>query len=485
MPGAKRDEELDKALKRYVAGDVYPFHMPGHKRNALDFPNPYTMDITEINGFDDLHRPNGILKEAQERAARLYGAGKSYFLVNGSTCGILTAVSAASPPKGKLLMARNAHKSVYHAAYLRGLSVEYINPCMTKFGISGAVQPGEVRKCLEKEQDIRGVVITSPTYEGIVSDVASIAETVHEFGIPLIVDEAHGAHFGFHDAFPETAVRLGADAVIQSLHKTLPSFTQTALLHLNSDYILPETIERYLDIYQTSSPSYVLMAGIEQCIRLLREEGKERFERYAANLHTFYQKAEGLFHLHVMRKEDFTDQEIYDLDISKIVISAKQTEMTGRDLERKLREEYHLQMEMQSGFYVLGMTGIMDTPEGFERLCAALKETDEGLSSVPDEEAEDTARLIRNLYTIREKRMEMHEATELPAKTVSLEEAIGEVSADLLSLYPPGIPILLPGEAIEEDFIKNIRKSLKMRLNLQGNADIINGRINIVKKEGI
>ena len=182
-----------------------------------------------------------------------------------------------------------------------------------------------------------------------------------------------------------------------------------------------------------------------------------------------------------MRKEDFSEQEIYDLDISKIVISAKQTKMSGRDLEKKLREEYHLQMEMQSGFYVLGMTSIMDTPEGFERLYAALKEIDEGLPSVPKEQTEDTVRLIRNLYTIKEKKMEMHEAMELPAKTVSLEKAIGEVSADLLSLYPPGIPILLPGEIIEKNFINNIRKTLKMRLNLQGNADIINGRINIVK----
>lgn len=481
MPGAKKDEELDKALKRYAAGDVYPFHMPGHKRNALNFPNPYTIDITEINGFDDLHRPEGILKEAQERAARLYGAKKSYYLVNGSTCGILAAVSAAVPPKGKLLMARNGHKSLYHAAYLRGLSVKYLSPCMTEFGILGAVHPEEVRRCLEKEPDIQAVVITSPTYEGVVSDIASIAETVHEFGIPLIVDEAHGAHFGFHKAFPETAVRLGADAVIQSLHKTLPSFTQTALLHLNSDYILPETIERYLDIYQTSSPSYLLMAGMERCIRLLREEGKERFEKYAANLHAFYQKTEGLFRLHVMRKEDFSEQEIYDLDISKIVISAKQTKMSGRDLEKKLREEYHLQMEMQSGFYVLGMTSFMDTPEGFERLYAALKEIDEGLPSVPKEQTEDTVRLIRNLYTIKEKKMEIYEAMELPAKTVLLEKAIGEVSADLLSLYPPGIPILLPGEIIEKNFINNIRKTLKMRLNLQGNADIINERINIVK----
>lgn len=480
MAEEKIDEELDAKLKRYAKGDVYPFHMPGHKRNPLRFPNPYTIDITEIEGFDDLHRPHGILKEAQERAARLYGSKKSYYLVNGSSCGILTAVSAASPPNGKILMARNGHKSLYHAAYVRGLSVVYVNPGITDFGILGAVKPEEVRSRLQEEPDIRAVVITSPTYEGVVSDIASIAKTVHEFGLPLIVDEAHGAHFGFHKAFPETALRLGADVTVQSMHKTLPSLTQTALLHLNSEYISPETIERFLDIYETSSPSYVLMAGMERCIRLLREEGTERFERYAALLDSFYKKAEQLSKLHVMRKTDFSKREIYDLDRSKIVISAKQTGMTGSSLRRRLRDDFRVEMEMDSGFYALGMTSIMDSEEGFDRLYQALRELDQ-CQAPAKRNPDDAIRLIRELYSFGEKRMEIHEAMELPARTVSLEEAAGCVSADTISLYPPGIPILLPGERIEADFVKNIRKCLETGLNLQGNADIINGRINIVK----
>lgn len=480
MAQSKEDRELDVKLEEYARGDFYPFHMPGHKRNPVIFPNPYTIDITEIEGFDDLHRPMGILKEAQRRAARLYRSKKSYYLVNGSTCGILAAISAAVPAKGKLLMARNGHKSVYHAAYLRGLSTVYVNPCMTEFGILGAVDPEEIRRCLEKEPDIRAVIITSPTYEGIVSDVASIAEIVHGFGIPLIVDEAHGAHLGFHASFPETALHLGADVVVQSMHKVLPSFTQTALLHLNSEYITPEAIERYLDIYETSSPSYVLMAGMEKCIRILQEEGARLFEIYDMRLKSFYRKTKELSNLHIMKKEDFSNQEIFDLDPSKIVISAKHTNMTGSDLEKRLREDYHLQMEMYSGFYVLGMTGIMDREEGFERLYQALKEIDEGLS-FEGESREDTSQLIRDLYIIKEKKMEMYEALDLPAQTVSLVEAEGKISADMISLYPPGIPILLPGEIIDADFIKNIRKSLKIRLNLQGNADIIKERINIVK----
>ena len=479
MPGAKKDEELDRALKRYAAGDVYPFHMPGHKRNALNFPNPYTIDITEINGFDDLHRPEGILKEAQERAARLYGAKKSYYLVNGSTCGILAAVSAAVPPKGKLLMARNGHKSLYHAAYLRGLSVKYLSPCMTEFGILGAVHPEEVRRCLEKEPDIQAVVITSPTYEGVVSDIASIAETVHEFGIPLIVDEAHGAHFGFHEAFPKSAAGLGADIVIQSLHKVLPSLTQTALLHINSGFVQADSIQKFLEIYETSSPSYVLMAGMEKCIRLINEEGEKLFTAYDRRLTYFYQKAKEFIHIHVMEKSDFTSEEIYDLDRSKIVISVKGTNISGKRLYQMLLEEYKLQMELYTNFYVLAMTSIMDSDDGFGRLLLALKEIDDTLDKA-EEYSYGNSGWLYQLYKPKEKNLELYEAMERQVKPAAFDEAIGKISGSMVSVYPPGIPILLPGEVIDAKVIKNIRKCIRYQLNLQGVADIINETINIV-----
>lgn len=471
---------LDIKLEAYANSDYYPFHMPGHKRNFFSMTNPYAIDITEIEGFDNLHDANGVIKEAQERAAEVYGSKKSYYLVNGSTCGILAAVSAAVRPGEKLLMARNAHKSTYHAAYLRHLSAVYLNPCMTEFGISGAVAPEEVRQKLKENPDTKAVIITSPTYEGIVSDVKAIAEIVHKYKIPLIVDEAHGAHFGFHRAFPQTAVRLHADIVIQSMHKVLPSLTQTALLHLNSDYVSAHEIEKYLDIYETSSPSYVLMAGMEKCIRFLQVNGAEYFGNYVKLLSDFYKNTETLRNIHVMGKQDFTETEIFDLDLSKIVISAENTNISGEILYRQLLHEYHLQMEMFSGFYVLGMTSIMDTETGFLRLSQALKETDESIAHIRKKTQDEKKELIRSLYEPKEKRMEIHEAMELPAKEVSFDEAEGKISGCMVCLYPPGIPLLLPGEAIDFHFIKNIRKCLKYRLNLQGIADIINEKINIV-----
>jgi len=469
---------LDLKLEAYAKSGVYPFHMPGHKRNPIDMPNPYTIDITEIDGFDNLHAPDGLILEAQERAARLYGSKRSYYLVNGSTCGILAAVSAAVRPGKKLLMARNSHKSVYHAAYLRNLSTTYLMPPITEFGILGAIDPGEVEEKLALDPDIEAVILTSPTYEGVVSDIKAIAEIVHSRGIPLIVDEAHGAHFGFHGMFPQTAVRQHADIVIQSMHKVLPSLTQTALLHLNSDFVTPFKLQKYLSIYETSSPSYVLMAGMEKCIRMLYERGNELFDDYAGRLADFYRKTKQFNRLCVMKREDFSEQEVFDLDLSKIVISAKNTNMTGEMLHKRLLHDYALQMEMFSGFYALGMTSIMDREEGFLRLYQALEALDQQSVHVRDDDEKDNA--VQALYAPKVKRMNLQEAMELETRAVSFDEAQGKISGCMVCLYPPGVPLLLPGEAIDADFINNIRKCKKIGLNLQGIADIINEKIDIV-----
>ena len=320
--GTMEREHLYQQLISYGESDVYPFHMPGHKRRALPFPNPYTIDITEIDGFDNLHHAGGLIREAEERAAKLYGADRSYYLVNGSTCGLLAAICAAARRGDKVLAARNCHKAVYHAVSMQGLSVEFLYPAITRGDLQGQITAAQVEEALTKHPDIAVVILTSPTYEGIVSDVAAIAACCHAHGAALIVDEAHGAHFGFGAGFPENAVRLGADAVIMSLHKTLPSFTQTALLHCNGGRIDTERVARYLGVYETSSPSYLFMAGMDACIDLIREQGAELFAQYRRRLDAFYRDTADLTQLHVMRREDLCKEEAYDWDDSKLMIYA-------------------------------------------------------------------------------------------------------------------------------------------------------------------
>ena len=256
------EERLYKKLESYGRSDFYPFHMPGHKRNplAVDGDFPVERDITEINGFDNLHHAEDLLKRAQEDVARLYGVPESFYSINGSSGAILAAVSAAVGKGGQILIARNCHKAVYHAIYLRDLGATYIYPHEDpKLGINGGISPSRVEMYLAENPEIEAVLITSPTYDGIVSDVARIAEVVHNHGIPLIVDEAHGAHFHFSDYFPVSAAELGADVVINSLHKTLPSLTQTAILHINGKLANRRRIKKYLDMLQSSSPSYIFI----------------------------------------------------------------------------------------------------------------------------------------------------------------------------------------------------------------------------------
>ena len=489
-------------LISYGESDVYPFHMPGHKRRALPFPNPYTIDITEIDGFDNLHHAEGLIREAEERAAKLYGADRSYYLVNGSTCGLLAAICAAARRGDKVLAARNCHKAVYHAISMQGLAAEFLYPAITRGDLQGQITAAQVEEALTKHPDIAVVILTSPTYEGIVSDVAAIAACCHAHGAALIVDEAHGAHFGFGAGFPENAVRLGADAVIMSLHKTLPSFTQTALLHCNGTRIDPGRVARYLGVYETSSPSYLFMAGMDACIDLIREQGAELFAEYRRRLDAFYRDTADLAQLHVMRREDLCKEEAYDWDDSKLIIYAGA--MGGEALHQELLGHYHLQMEMVSADYVLGMTSLMDTDEGMRRLVTALHEIDEKngrlvtalhetdekngrLNAALCETNEKNGRLnaaeagfTARMYRENPRRMQIYQALDLPYREVPLDEAVGKMAADYVYLYPPGIPLIVPGEVITEEFIRHIRECRERKLNVEGQGNLAPGRIKIV-----
>ena len=440
-------------LRSYSNSDYYGFHMPGHKRRgipAYDFGDgalPYEIDITEIEGFDDLHHPRGILKSAQERAAEVYHADETHFLVNGSTVGILSAVCGVTEKGDTILVARNCHKSVYHAIYLNELNPVYLYPDFDgKVNLNMQIRPQDVRDALERYPDIRAVVIVSPTYDGVVSDVTAIAEAVHEKGLPLIVDEAHGAHFGFHSVFPENSNVRGADIVIHSVHKTLPSLTQTALLHMNGSRIDRDRVKGYLDMLQTSSPSYVLMAAIDLCMEELSNHAEEMFGDYVKELCEVRKKLSGLKCLELIRTECY--------DISKLIIFTGNREFTGQKLYRRLLSEYHLQMEMAAGSYVLAMTSVSDTKEGLERLTNALFRIDNKTSFQKTEECPGVrtiprAEVVCNIADVRRKvRMGAAEPMLVP-----WDAAAGYVSAEYAYLYPPGSPLIVPGERITEEAV--------------------------------
>lgn len=494
---------LLERLTEYAGSDAYPFHMPGHKRREITdgipggFPDPYGIDITEIDGFDNLHHAEGILKDAMETVAAIYGADRSWYLVNGSTCGILSAVFAATENGGKLLTARNCHKAVYHAICLNRLEAEYLYPEeITEFGINGGIRAEDVRKALEKDAmrcagnsgDVRGkitkiqaVLITSPTYEGVVSDIRAITDAAHEYGIPLIVDEAHGAHLEYADqchSFPKSALEYGADIVIQSLHKTLPCFTQTAILHVKGKLVDQDRISRYLSMFQTSSPSYLFMAGMERCIRYMDGDGRNEMIRYEKRLERFMERMEGLQVLEVLDREICGKyRTVAGWDPSKIVVSTMRAEdFHGEELAETLRRKYHLEMEMTAPEYVIAMTSLMDTEEGFERLGTALLEIDGALrrrteSGRKEKAASETPEGLESKLSHPVRRMLICEAMDADTERTAFQDTVGKVSAEFVYLYPPGIPIIAPGEVFTDAIVEKIMAYKAAGLLVQGPAD--------------
>ncbi len=481
------DRSLFQTLREYTAGDAYPCHMPGHKRNTAggEMADFFSIDITEIEGFDNLHHAEGILQAAQERANRLYGADETFFLVNGSTGGILAAVMTAAKPGEEILIARNCHRSVYHAALMQDLKVHYYQPKrIREYDICDGVSAEEIGRLLDKYPESKAVVVSSPTYEGILSDVAGIAAVVHECGKILIVDEAHGAHLSYGGA-----IAAGADLVIHSLHKTLPSLTQTALLHVNGDRVDRDRLRSYLVMVQSSSPSYILMAGMDACIRYLEQEGQERFAFFREQWKVFLQKTAHLRNLRVGKMTDLSESglALTDWDMGKILISVKDTGMTGKQLADVLREDYHIELEMATATYGLALMTLMDTAEGWQRLADALLQIDDRIEKerrgskaaedvLPGErkpanggqQDSQTNGKAEDGEWQQEAVLTLAQAFHSESEEVSLHEAAGRISADFINLYPPGIPLAAPGEKLTQELLDEIEGCLKKGFTVHG-----------------
>lgn len=475
--------DLYKNLIEYSESDFYPFHMPGHKRNMEGIGNPYLYDITEIDGFDNLHEPQGILRIAMEEAAAFYEADKTYFLVNGSTCGLLSAICGVTSKQDKIIVARNCHKSVYNAVYLNELTTVYVYPeIISEYDINGGISPDSILQAIKDNTDAKAVVITSPTYEGVVSDIESIARIVHDNNMILIVDEAHGAHFGMHPELPKSALGMGADIVIQSLHKTLPALTQTALLHIKGDRVDRDKVENFLKIYQTSSPSYVLMSSITECIDKIKKDGTLMFEPYVKRLNVVHKHAKELTHLKFLNKDVIGNSSVYDFDLSKLVVSVKGTGYSGQWLYDRLLEDFHLQMEMASGDYVIAMTSIMDTEEGLLRLFKAMTEIDRDIRieayNKSEEDIEEGNFILPKAIPIKSSYCAQNAETEC----LDLRKAEGKISAEYIYLYPPGSPIVAPGEMLTGELVSLIERYKKSGLNIYGTKDRTLQTINVVKE---
>ncbi len=465
-------QSLFQKLIDYSGCGTTPMHMPGHKRNSegIKFLEELgaKYDITEIAGFDDLHQPEGILGDAMKKAASLWKSGSCFFLVNGSTCGVLAAVGAASKlcGSGKIIMARNCHRSVYNAAELNDLIPIYIAPQTVEgFGFCGSISPKDIELSV-RDNPGTPVILTSPTYEGVTSNLSEIAVICHMYGSPLIVDEAHGAHLDLSSAFVGGAIHAGADIAVQSLHKTLTGLTQTGLLHLSGGLIPKEDILRELAVFETSSPSYLLMASIDGTRELIEERGSELFKAWKNRLDRFDSLVTPLQNLRLPGHSDPFDCQkktskagyvrrgietgaVYGFDRSKILISCEGTDTSGAVLMDKLRTRFGVECEMAACRYVVAMTGLLDSDENLERFGSALCEL--------DKEIRGTApRVPFTAPKIPTRRMSVSEVRKSETKTVLIKDARGKVSAEYVWAYPPGIPLIVPGEELTDETIRSL-----------------------------
>ncbi len=450
-------------LKKYSNSGIYPFHMPGHKRKNIDSSNilPYGIDLTEINGFDNLHNAEGCIKELEQKTAKAYSVKKAFLLVNGATGGILASIRAMTNYGDTVITARNCHKSVYNAIELCGLNPVYVqHETDDEFGVFSSVSPSEIEYLLLKNPNARLVILTSPTYEGVVSDIKAISKICKKYGVKLFVDEAHGAHFPFCKIFPEEAVKCGADAAVVSLHKTLPSLTQTALL-LTDDVDLSKKFEDNLSVFETSSPSYVLMSSIENCIEYICNNPKI-FNTYSDNLNNFNECVKRLKNLKLLcfGSDNIKNHSFFDFDIGKIIISTAHIDINGTELANIFREKYKIETEMAYNDYVLAMTSVCDTKEGFDKLSNALISIDKDFIS--------NSEIIKNKFKteIPKKQFNASQRYKYKSETVALSRAQGRISLEYVWAYPPGIPLLVPGEVITDALIEEIAFLIKTNTDI-------------------
>jgi len=463
-------------LLAYIAKHRASFHMPGHKRGRGVHPdfkaflgeNVFLLDLTEVQGVDYLHKPTGILREAMDLLADAYGAKESFFLVNGSTVGNQAALMAVGGPGKKILIARNSHRSVVGGLILNGSIPVYLPADVDpELGITTSVSPEVLREYLDKN-DVDAVFLTNPNYYGVSGNIRELVDIVHEHGLPIVVDEAHGAHFHFHQALPLSAVDAGADLVVQSTHKTLSSMTQSSWMHMNGDLVDVELLKAALRTLQSSSPNYVLMASLDVARMQMATEGAELLSS-ALNVAQYLREAiNEIPGLQCFGRERVGKYGIFDVDLTKITITVLGLGLTGYKVEQLLNDELGVEVELSDPNNILAFVTIGDDYDNADKLIKAMSNLSERFfGKLPPLE---TA-AVHTFPVLPEVVLTPREAFFAEKKVVPFREAVGAISAESVVLYPPGIPVIAPGERITEESFDYVMKRKEEGAEVQGTAD--------------
>ncbi|WP_199617748.1 aminotransferase class I/II-fold pyridoxal phosphate-dependent enzyme [Paenibacillus alkalitolerans] len=478
---------LFDALKAHAARNPLQFHIPGHKKGAgMDDEfrsfiggNALSIDLINIAPLDDLHQPAGAIAEAQALAAEAFGADYTFFSVQGTSGAIQAMIMSVCGPGEKIIVPRNVHKSVMSAIIFAGARPVFLSPAMDEqLGIAHGVTTRSVRKALDLHPDAKAVLVINPTYFGISANLREIVELAHSYDIPVLVDEAHGVHIQFHDELPLSAMQAGADMAATSVHKLGGSLTQSSVLNVKGRRVNPTRVQAILSMLTTTSTSYLLLASLDTARRNLALNGRDMAARAVRLAQAARERINSIPRLYCFGDDILGSEATYDYDPTKLTIHVRRLGITGYDMERVLRERFNIEVELSDMYNILCIVTPGDSDETIERLINAL-------AAVAGSEtgAEEMNNVTVKNPSIPTLALSPRDAFYALTESVPLAEADGRIIAEFIMVYPPGIPILLPGEVISQENIDYIIEHIEIGLPVQGPEDKSLRNVKVIVEE--
>lgn len=478
---------LFTALVEHAEKEPIQFHIPGHKKGKGMDPefrefigeNALAIDLINIAPLDDLHQPKGIIKQAQDLAATAFGADHTFFSVQGTSGVIMTMVMSVCGPGDKILVPRNVHKSIMSGIIFSGAIPIFIHPEVDpNLGISHGITPESVEKALVQYPDAKAVLVINPTYFGISGDLKKIVDIAHERNIPVLVDEAHGAHIHFHDELPLSAMQAGADMAATSVHKLGSSLTQSSILNVQGSRVSPKHVQTILSMLTTTSTSYILLASLDVARKRLAIEGQALLERTIRLAEQTRAEINEIDYLYCAGREILGTNAAVAMDPTKLLISVKELGITGYDVEKWLREKFNIEVELSDLYNILCIITPGDTEEDLAILVHALKE----LSATFQDQADLKINASVLLPDIPVLALTPRDAFYAETEMIPFEESVGRIIAEFVMVYPPGIPIFIPGEIITEENLIYTRKNKEAGLPVQGAGDYEMKSLRVIKE---
>lgn len=471
-----------EALERYKASRIVPFDVPGHKRGQgnkelTDFLGEKCMgiDVNSMKPLDNLCHPVSVIKEAEELAADAFGAKHAFLMVNGTTSAVQAMVMSACKKGEKIIMPRNVHRSAINALVVSGAIPVYVNPGVNEeLGIPLGMAYEDVARAVEQYPDAKAILVNNPTYYGICSPLEKIVELAHAHGMLVLADEAHGTHFYFHDDLPASAMSVGADMAAVSMHKTGGSLTQSSFLLINNN-VSKGYVRQIINLTQTTSGSYLLMSSLDISRKNLAIHGKEIFDRVIEMASYAREEINAVGGYYAFGEEIINGDTIYDFDKTKLSIHTRAMGLAGIEVYDLLRDEYDIQIEFGDIGNILAILSVGDKDLAIERLIAALGE-------IKRLYGKDKTGMLNHEYINPLVEMTPQEAFYAEKVSVPIEDSVGEICSEFVMCYPPGIPILAPGEGITAEIIAYINYAKAKGCFMTGTEDPEIKRINIVKQ---